>query len=173
MTDDSSPFVSAGYDRIVRIWDRATFTQKYGFTGHTGYINTVAISPDSLLVASGGSDHSVKMWDISAGKYLYSFNAGAAVNKIVFSPNRYWIAVATDESLKIFCLNRKACIADLKLQADTPEEQVEVVGEEKVTKTPKCLTCAFTSDGLNLFGGYSDSRIRCWNIPAQLGTSDK
>lgn len=168
LTDDTSPIVSAGYDRQVCIWDRATFTRKYAFAGHTGYINTVAISADSTLVASGGQDETVNMWDLQSGKHLYPLKAGAVVNHIEFSPNRFWIAVSTDNGLKIFDLNKRACLADLKLQ-ESELVSTKSADEEEMpaAKTPKCLSCAFSVDGMHIFGGFSDHKIRCWNLPAQ------
>jgi guanine nucleotide-binding protein subunit beta-2-like 1 protein len=172
MTSDTSPIVSAGYDRQIHVWDRTTFQPKYALTGHTGYINTLAISPDSTLVASGGHDQHINLNDIPSGRYLYNLPAQDVVNSIVFSPNRFWIAVATDSGLKIFCLNMKKCIIDLKLQpADLEAAGAEAPAAadgtvKKVSKPPRCLSCAFSVDGMNLFAGYSDGCIRCWNITA-------
>ena len=169
MTDDTSPVISAGYDRIVRIWDRSTFNQKYGLVGHTGYINSIAIAPDSTLVASGGQDKIVNIWDVNTGKFMYPLNAGAVINHIDFSPNKFWIATATDNSVKIFDLGKKACLAEIKLQ---PEDLGLVVGESKSEpKMPKAISCAFSPDGSHIFVGYSDAYIRVWSIPAVTGSA--
>lgn len=116
LADDNSPIVSAGYDRLIRVWDRTTFAQKYALKGHTGFINTIAISPDCSLVASGGRDTNVNMSDIPTGTFRYALSAGDVVNDLCFAPNRLWLAVATDSGVKIFDLNKKAVIVDLKLQ---------------------------------------------------------
>ena len=172
MSDDNSPVVSAGYDRVVRIWDRKTFTQKFGLVGHTGYINSLAISPDSTLVASGGQDKIVNVWDVNTGAFMYPLNAGAVINHIDYSPNRFWIAVATDNGVKIFDLSKKACISDIKLQASDLQGAAEADKEaKKAPKIPKALSCAFSPDGASLFAGYSDGSIRCWSVPAATSTS--
>lgn len=46
--------VSAGWDKIVKVWNLANCKLKTNHIGHTGYINTVTVSPDGSLCASGG-----------------------------------------------------------------------------------------------------------------------
>jgi guanine nucleotide-binding protein subunit beta-2-like 1 protein len=175
LSDDNSPIISSGYDRNVRVWDRQTFQQKYALTGHTGYVNTLAISPDCTLVASGGHDQSINLFDVPEGKFLYSLAAGDIVNSLVFSPNHFWLAAATDSGLKIFCLNQKKVIHDIKYQPHDLEEEVvvPVSGDEvqekkkKPPKIPKCETVTFCADGTYLYAGFSDGYVRAWNIPAE------
>ena len=50
--------------------------------GHTGYINSVTISPDGSLCASGGKDGVTMLWELSDGKHLYSLEAGDVVNAL-------------------------------------------------------------------------------------------
>lgn len=42
------------------------------FTGHTGSVHAVAVSPNGRLMASGGEDHSIILWDLGSGKKLKS-----------------------------------------------------------------------------------------------------
>jgi len=46
--------VSAGWDRIVKVWNLTNCKLKTDHFGHTGFVNTVAVSPDGSLCASGG-----------------------------------------------------------------------------------------------------------------------
>jgi guanine nucleotide-binding protein subunit beta-2-like 1 protein len=173
LSDDNSPIISTGYDRNVRVWDRQTFQQKYALTGHTGYVNTLSISPDCTLVASGGHDQVINLFDIPEGKFLYSLPAGDIVNSLVFSPNHFWLAAGTDSGLKIFCLNQKKVIYDIKYQPhDLEEEQIASSNaapekKKRILKLPKCRTVTFSADGAHLHAGFSDGYIRTWNIPPE------
>ncbi len=69
--------------------------------GHTGYLNTVTISPDGSLAASGGKDGMAMLWDLNDGKHLYTLEAGDVIHALCFSPNRYWLCAATGSSIKV------------------------------------------------------------------------
>merc|ERR1711907_554538 len=48
--------VSGGWDKLVKVWSLSHCKLKCDLKGHTGYINTVTVSPDGSLCASGGKD---------------------------------------------------------------------------------------------------------------------
>jgi guanine nucleotide-binding protein subunit beta-2-like 1 protein len=121
------------------------------FVGHNGYISNITISPDGSLCASGGKDGSIILWDLGSNDVLYTLNAGDEINALAFSPNRFWLAAATSTSIKIFNLQDRTLSEELK-----PE-----VAEGK---TPECVSLAWSSDGQNLFSGYTDNLIRVWQV---------
>ena len=43
------------------------------FREHSGAINTLQMSPDARWVASGSTDGSLKIWDVTADKLLANF----------------------------------------------------------------------------------------------------
>lgn len=65
------------------------------------YLNTVTVSPDGSLCASGGKDGTAMLWDLKEGKRLYSLDAGDIIHSLVFSPNRYWLCAATTAGIKV------------------------------------------------------------------------
>lgn len=46
--------VSAGWDKLVKVWNLTNCRLRHNLAGHSGYINTVTVSPDGSLCASGG-----------------------------------------------------------------------------------------------------------------------
>lgn len=144
--------VSAGWDRLVKVWNLTNCKLRNDLVGHTGYLNTVCVSPDGSLAASGGKDNTAMLWDLNEGKRLYSLDAGEIINGLVFSPNRYWLCAATDDSLKIWDLESKIVVATLR-----PDEY-------EIGKIPACTCLAWSSDGSTLFAGYSDDIIRVYAV---------
>lgn len=78
-----------------QVWNLANCKLRNNLAGHQGYVNTVTVSPDGSLCASGGKDGVAMLWDLQEGKRLYSLDAGDIIHSLVFSPNRYWLCAAT------------------------------------------------------------------------------
>ncbi|TAQ90063.1 hypothetical protein B7494_g1610 [Chlorociboria aeruginascens] len=132
--------VSCGWDKLVKVWELSSCRLQTDHIGHTGYINTVTISPDGSLCASGGKDGTTMLWDLNESKHLYSLNAGDEIHALVFSPNRYWLCAATSSSIIIFDLEKKSKVDELK-----PEFQT--VG--KKSREPECVSLAWSADDSN------------------------
>ena len=146
--------VSAGWDRLVKVWNLTNCKLRNDLVGHTGYLNTVCVSPDGSLAASGGKDNTAMLWDLNEGKRLYHLDAGEIINALVFSPNRYWLCAATDDSIKIWDLESKIVVDTLR-----PEET-------EYGKIPACTSLAWSADGSTLFAGFTDNLIRVYVVTA-------
>ncbi|KAI1761955.1 WD40-repeat-containing domain protein [Hypoxylon sp. FL1150] len=147
--------VSSSWDKLVKVWELSTCKLQTDHIGHTGYINTVTISPDGSLCASGGKDGTTMLWDLNESKHLYSLNAGDEIHALVFSPNRYWLCAATASSIIIFDLEKKSKVDELK---------PEFTSVGKKSREPECVSLAWSADGQTLFAGYTDNIIRAWGV---------
>ncbi|KAI8381231.1 guanine nucleotide-binding protein subunit beta-2-like 1 [Radiomyces spectabilis] len=146
--------VSASWDKLVKVWDLQKMRLRTNFIGHNGYINTVAISPDGSLCASGGKDGVIMLWDMNESKHLYSLEANGEVHSLVFSPSMYWLAAAVGSSVKVWDLEKKELV-------DAVSPDVSPSGSRKV---PDALSLAWSADGSALFSGFSDNLIRVWHV---------
>ena len=63
-------------------------------TGHKDSVNALAITPDSLILASGGADGNIKLWSLPDRREIYSMAApsGSAITKINISPDGALVA---------------------------------------------------------------------------------
>jgi len=143
--------VSCGWDKLVKVWNLTTCTLKTNLVGHRGYVNTVTVSPDGSLCASGGKDGVAMLWDLNEGKPLYSLDAGSVINCLTFSPNKYWLCAGTDKGIKIWDLESKSVVTDVGKNLQDFDAK---------TKDPRCLSLAWSLDGATLFSGWSDCQVR-------------
>merc|ERR1711990_43270 len=144
--------VSSGWDKLVKVWNLSNCKLKRDYRGHTGYLNTVTVSPDGSLCASGGRDGPAKLWDLGSeeAKPLHTLDGGEEINALCFSPNRYWLCAAAGPVIKIWDLEQKTIVEELK---------PEVMGQP-----PQCISICWSSDGQTLFSGYTDGLIRVWSL---------
>jgi len=143
--------VSAGWDKLVKVWELSKCKLRTNHYGHTGYINTVTVSPDGSLCASGGKDGTTMLWDLNDSKHLYSLEAKDEIHALCFSPTRYWLCAATSSCIMIWDLESKSVVEELK-----PFEGGK--------KNDYCLSLAWSADGQTLFGGYTDNNIHVYQV---------
>jgi len=147
--------VSCGWDKMVKVWNLTNCKLKTNHYGHTGYVNTVTVSPDGSLCASGGKDDKAMLWDLNEGKHLYTLDSGDIINTLTFSPNRYWLCAATGPTIKIWDLESKSVVDELK---------PEVISLSGKARPADCISLAWSADGQTLFAGYTDNLIRVWQV---------
>jgi len=144
--------VSAGWDKLVKVWNLTDCKLRANLVGHTGVVYTVAVSPDGSLCASGGKDSTAMLWDVNDGKHLYSLDAGSTINALTFSPKNYWLVAATDTSIKVWDLENKNVLDELASTAP-PKSGI-----------PWCVSLSWSADGNTLFAGSTDGNIYVYEV---------
>lgn len=94
------------------------------------------------------------LWDLGEGKHLYTLDGGDVINALCFSPNRYWLCAATGPSIKIWDLEGKNVVDELRPEVIT----------QSTKSQPLCTCLAWSADGQTLFAGYTDNNIRVWQV---------
>eukprot|EP01036_Dinobryon_divergens_P023890 gene23890-32285_t len=158
-TPNAPVIVSAGWDKVVKVWSLTNYGLKNNLNGHTGYLNTVTVSPDGSLCASGGKDGIAMLWDLLEGKRLYTLEAGDIIHSLVFSPNRYWLVAATTTCIKIWDLESKGMVDEIR---------GDFAPTGKNAQIPYCTSLSWSADGTDLYAGYTDNIIRVYNVSGSI-----
>eukprot|EP01084_Bolivina_argentea_P292822 503518_1 len=164
---EENVFVSASYDKSVKVWkyDAASLSYKlkYELRNHRTCVTACAISPDGSLCASCDKYGEVCLWDIDGGKLLSTISAqtsGEQINCVVFSPNRYWLCFAVGGAIEICDLESKENVAILR-----ETQSLMHIRRRKHFCTDQICNCiAWSNDGKTLYAGYSNKKIRIWQI---------
>jgi WD40 repeat protein len=119
-------------------------------TGHKDALHALALSPDSKLLATGGYDQQIKLWDIGTGKELRTLKGHhGCINGLSFrSDGKILASASADRTVKLW---DPASGLRLETFSEPTKEQFTVV---------------FASHGKTLLAGGADSRIRAWSISA-------
>ncbi|KAI3886767.1 hypothetical protein MKX03_027223 [Papaver bracteatum] len=124
-------FFSASWDKTVKVWNLTNYE-------HGGYVNTVSISLDGTLCASGGKDVVLLFLDLAEGTRVVSLDVGGIIHCLCCCPTRYWLCTTIEAGVKIWDLESKS--------------------------TFYCSSMNWSSDGSTLFTRYTDGTIRVWGF---------
>merc|ERR1712154_443643 len=136
---------------------------KYTFSdeGHSDWVSCVRFSPNTAnpIIVSAGWDKYVKVWNLTNCKLKtnhigHTGYLNTVTHSLTFSPNRYWLCAASGPSIKVWDLESKNLVEDLR---------PEVPGSARA-EPPQVTSLAWSADGQTLFAGYTDNQIRVWQV---------
>lgn len=139
-------------DPVVRLGDTATGKEVQTFTGHTGGMAAVALSPDGELAVSGGVDKTIRVWDVKKGNELRHCEGVSDVPEcLAFAPKSHRFASGQGGS-------GSTCLVRL-WDADTGKEIRSLKGH-----TGGVGGVAFLPDRKTLLSASMDGTIRQWSV---------
>lgn len=144
--------ISGSRDKSIKLFDvrQKNFTPIHSFVGHNQEICGIKISPDSNLIASGGNDNQLLLWDMRKMKLMGSIGKHeAAVKALAWNPNKRNILLSgagtADRKIRIFDVH-----------------QHEQIGE--IDSGSQVCNIAFDKEGEHIISthGYSLNQLIIW-----------
>src|SRR5262249_54166062 len=99
---DSATLIGC-YGFATEMWDTKTGGALLGPEGHTGAIQAVDVARDGSVIASGGADGAVFLWDGATGKVKQRFfQPRTDVTSLTLSPDGALLAASFRSSAGVF-----------------------------------------------------------------------
>jgi WD40 repeat protein len=129
---------------------------------HGGQIGSVAFSPDGKILASGATDHLVKVWDPDTGEELATLKDHTeGVWSIALSPDGKTLATGSaDKTIKLWDLTKwRGGEGEKGRKREISEPIFTLTGH-----TEPIRSVAFSPDGKMLASASEDSTVKLWDL---------
>ena len=159
-------------------------------SGHSSWVMSVAINSRRQILASGGLDDTIKLWNLQTGNLVKTLPGHLkAVNSVAISPNgQFLVSSSDDTTVKVWNLqtgdllhNLSGHSRDVNAVAISPNGQIVVSGsEDRTVRIWKLATgellrvlagtagmvkaVAISPNGQWLASGGLDNQIKLWNL---------
>jgi WD40 repeat protein/RsiW-degrading membrane proteinase PrsW (M82 family) len=160
---DGNTLASGNWDKSIMLWQvdtgkalhfiKGRTKRFWGLVddkgdGHADSVNSVVFSPDGSILASGGFDHAIKLWDVSTGTLLKTFKGHSDfVLSVTFSPDGNVLASSSyDKSIKLWEVNSGKVLRTMRGHTDA------------------VTSVALSPDGQILASGSFDRTIKLWEV---------
>ncbi len=140
----------AGLKGVATLWDTATgrVIREFGEGYHRDVLYDAELSPDGKLLATGGYDAKIALWEIASGERLRTIEIhNGAVYDLAFSPDGTVLASASGDST-------------VKLWRVSDGERLDTLNQPQGEQ----YTVEFSPDGNYIFAGGADNRVRMWRF---------
>ena len=156
---NGSILASAGEDNTIRLWNPSTghmflqwntpIDEETGFTFHKG-IRCISFSPTGSILATGGQDNTIRLWETSSGKSIGEPLRGHdnELTSVAFSPDGSVLASSSmgDKTIRLWDVS--TC---------------QAIGEPLPGHEGGVNHLTFSPDGSVLASGSDDKTIRLWH----------
>ena len=159
--------------------------------GHTDSVNAVVFSPDRTTLASGSSDGTVKLWDVSRRELLATLEGhGDRVMAVAFSHDgtlasgslngiKLWDVATRNETATLQGIAPVAFSPDGTLLASGSGNRTIALWDASTLKRVSTLeghaeqinTVAFSPDSRTLASGSSDGTVKLWDVAGSVETA--
>lgn len=152
---DGKFLATAGYDRVIRLWDVETGKYQRQFPSHNGAVFDLAFSPDGTVLASASGDATSKIWHVETGRRLDTLNQPQGEQfGVDFTPDgKFIVGVGADNKIRLWRF----------LSKDQP--RINPVVHARFAHEDTIVDMAMSPDGKWLATASADRALKLWSLP--------
>ena len=161
LSRDGSQLVTAGGDKLVKIWELGSKKQLTRLESHTEQVLGVAFNTDATQIVSSGADKELKVWDIETRLVTSRLGKHSSPLTAVVWSEDGTVIIASASDGRVFTYKN--------LKAHTGQERSASGDERELGEADEPVLClAATPDAKMIFAGAQDGVVHGWNSEGKL-----
>jgi translation initiation factor 3 subunit I len=153
-TKDGDIIFSVSKDHVVCAWYSANGERLGTYHGHQGALWSVDVDPTTTLLATGGADNTMRLWDVKTGKLLHTWEFTSSIKRVEFSHDGSKLLGVTEKRAGILST---IVVYDIIIDVEaeqTDEQSVRITCDES-----KATVAGFGYLGKHIIAGHEDGTV--------------
>lgn len=156
---DGKKVIAAGDDKSVKLWGLSAAKAERSYEGANGAVTALALSKNGALVAAGGADQTVRVYNAADGKVLGTFQVKAGVRGLAFNTAGNVLAAA--------CADNSVLAWSTPFTAGQPVPAGFGKALPSLTHRKPATSVAFAPDTGLLWSASDDQTVRGWKFSVE------
>ncbi|KAK4969281.1 translation initiation factor eIF3 subunit, partial [Elasticomyces elasticus] len=158
---------SVSKDHTPCVWYSHNGERLGTYKGHNGALWTLDTNPTTSLLATGGADNTIRLWEVRTGRLLKTYEFGTAIKRVEFNENGDLLLGVTEKragqlsTVVVYEIDERELL-------DSEGGAVVEQGDQQVLRIvcdelPKITVAGFSYLSRFIISGHEDGSVSQWD----------
>ncbi|KAL9088013.1 MAG: hypothetical protein Q9165_006354 [Trypethelium subeluteriae] len=156
---DGDIIFSVSKDHVICAWFSANGERLGTYHGHQGALWSVDVDPTTTLLASGGADDTMRLWDVKTGKLLKTWDFHSSIKRVEFNEDGTKLLGVTEK--------RQGAVSSIvvyDITVDVDAKQPDEHSLRIVCQESKATVAGFSYLSKFIISGHEDGTVTQWSM---------
>ena len=156
---DGDIIFSVSKDHIICAWFSANGERLGTYHGHQGALWSIDVDPSSTLLASGGADNTMRLWDVRTGKLLKTWEFHSSIKRVEFNEDGTKLLGVTEK--------RQGAVSSIvvyDIEVDVDAKQPDEHSLRIVCPESKATVAGFSFLTKYIIAGHEDGTVTQYSM---------